>query len=190
MARQQCQDVSERKIKDHYALFLAATEETPGSRKLLVLVWYYFVFVFKSGLAIKVLKCFTLIIFFLGSKLAVCSQIFKSQINQNSDQKTVSIGSRPVNDLGFAENVCLRCSLLTLSLVSAMGKQPQVRLNKISMVSPLKRVPVKTPTWLDLAWGPQFTNSSAFRASLASILLTFGRSASQLLLCPPAWVPD
>lgn len=65
--------MSERKIKDHYALFLAATEETPGSRKLLVLVWYYFVFVFKSGLAIKVLKCFTLIIFFLGSKLAICS---------------------------------------------------------------------------------------------------------------------
>lgn len=50
--------MSERKIKNHYPLFLAATEETPGSRKLLVLVWHYFVFVFKSGLAIKVLQMF------------------------------------------------------------------------------------------------------------------------------------
>lgn len=76
----------------------------------------------------------------------------QSQLNQNSDQKTVSVKSQRVNDSGFAENVSLQ--LFDSQPCHYNGEAATVPCNKISVVSPLKHVLVKTAAWLDLAWRP------------------------------------
>lgn len=65
----------QRKIKNHYPLFPAATEETPGSRKLLVSVWHYFVFVFKEWISHKSTQMFHADNIFPGLEVepAICS---------------------------------------------------------------------------------------------------------------------